>query len=88
MFNGEIFNYVELREELGRSGFQTSCDTEVLLEAVARWGVEKTLDRLNGMFAFALWDGRKRELTLARDRVEKSRWYMRRRPGGSCSRAS
>jgi len=65
--NGEIFNYRELRAELG--GRFTSCsDTEVLLEACAAWGVEKALDRSIGMFAFALWDAHRRELTLARDR--------------------
>jgi asparagine synthase (glutamine-hydrolysing) len=66
--NGEIFNYLELREQLGGE-FRGASDTEVLLEACAAWGVEKTLERSNGMFAFALWDARDRELTLARDRV-------------------
>jgi asparagine synthase (glutamine-hydrolysing) len=65
--NGEIFNYRELRAELG-GPFHSGADTEVLLEACAAWGVEKTLDRANGMFAFALWDRREQELTLARDR--------------------
>lgn len=68
VLNGEIFNYVELRSELnGR--FQSGTDTEVLLRACVEWGVEKALARAVGMFAFALWDGRGRELTLARDRV-------------------
>ena len=69
--NGEIFNYRELRQELsGQWGgeFRTGTDTEVLLEACALLGVEKVLDKLNGMFAFALWDRVGRELTLARDR--------------------
>lgn len=68
VLNGEIFNYVELRRELG-GPFQSGSDTEVLLRACAEWGVEKTLTRSIGMFAFALWDARDRELTLARDRV-------------------
>jgi len=68
VLNGEIFNYVELRRELG-GPFRSGSDTEVLLRACAEWGVEKTLARSIGMFAFALWDARDRELTLARDRV-------------------
>src|SRR2546425_1064694 len=68
--NGEIYNYRELREQLKSKGhnFRTQTDTEVLLAAWAEWGVE-CLPRLNGMFAFALWDERERTLTLARDRV-------------------
>jgi asparagine synthase (glutamine-hydrolysing) len=65
--NGEIFNYLELRAELP-GPFRSRTDTEVLLEACAAWGVERTLARANGMFAFALWDARERELILARDR--------------------
>ncbi len=68
VLNGEIFNYVELRQQLS-GNFQTATDTEVLLEACAAWGIETALERANGMFAFALWDARERELTLARDRV-------------------
>ncbi len=67
-FNGEIFNYVELKAELGGE-FRTGTDTEVLVEACAQWGVERTLGRSVGMFAFALWDSYRRVLTLARDRV-------------------
>jgi asparagine synthase (glutamine-hydrolysing) len=68
VFNGEIFNYRELRETL--SGvFTTATDTEVLLAACAAWGVEGALARVHGMFGFALWDGARRELTLARDRA-------------------
>jgi asparagine synthase (glutamine-hydrolysing) len=89
VLNGEIFNYVEMGIELNRKlredagdgfrRFRSSTDTEVLLEACSTWGVEKTLDRANGMFAFALWDARERELTLARDRVgEKPLVYFRR----------
>jgi asparagine synthase (glutamine-hydrolysing) len=67
-FNGEIYNYRELREQLQAKGhqFQTDTDTEVLLEAFAEWG-ENCLPRLNGMFAFAVWDNVERTLTVARD---------------------
>jgi asparagine synthase (glutamine-hydrolysing) len=69
-FNGEIYNFRELRRELLGHGhaFHTDCDTEVLLAAYARWGAEAAV-RLRGMFAFALWDGERRELRLVRDRL-------------------
>ncbi|HMH44042.1 MAG TPA: hypothetical protein VK557_11205, partial [Pyrinomonadaceae bacterium] len=69
-FNGEIYNYRELRVELAAKGhqFRTQTDTEVLLTAWQQWG-EAALPRLNGMFAFALWDDRERSLFLVRDRV-------------------
>jgi asparagine synthase (glutamine-hydrolysing) len=69
-FNGEIYNYRELREQLTGFGycFRTDSDAEVLLEAFAHWGLD-CLPRLNGMFAFAIWDKRERTLTLARDHV-------------------
>ncbi|HWS89174.1 MAG TPA: asparagine synthase (glutamine-hydrolyzing) [Pyrinomonadaceae bacterium] len=70
-FNGEIYNYRELRRRLEGLGheFRTDTDTEVMLEALAEWGVEGALGHFNGMFAFAVWDGRERTLTLARDRL-------------------
>ncbi|HTP30327.1 MAG TPA: asparagine synthase (glutamine-hydrolyzing) [Anaeromyxobacteraceae bacterium] len=68
VFNGEIFNYVELREELGQYPFRTRSDTEVLLAAYLRWGAG-CLERFNGQFAFALFDPRTGEFFLARDRV-------------------
>jgi asparagine synthase (glutamine-hydrolysing) len=70
ILNGEIYNYRELRDELAAKGhqFHTHTDTEVLLNAWAEWGAA-CLDRLNGMFAFALWDDRERVLYLVRDRV-------------------
>ncbi|MFN0172148.1 MAG: asparagine synthase (glutamine-hydrolyzing) [Bryobacteraceae bacterium] len=77
-FNGEIYNYCLLREELGRLGcrFRGTSDTEVLLAAIAEWGVERTLGRLDGMFAFAVWDRTERKLVLARDRFgEKPLYY-------------
>ncbi len=68
VFNGEIYNFRELREQLGRQGvaFRTTSDTEVLLELYARAG-ERMLPKLRGMFAFAIWDTMARELFLARD---------------------
>jgi len=70
ILNGEIYNYRELREELAAEGhrFQTQTDTEVLLAAWTEWN-EECLARLNGMFAFALWDDKERALFLVRDRV-------------------
>jgi asparagine synthase (glutamine-hydrolysing) len=69
VFNGEIYNYIELREELATGGarFETGCDTEVLLAAYAKWGTH-CLHRLHGMFAFVLYDARRRSVFAARDR--------------------
>ena len=68
VFNGEIYNYRELRKQLTRTyEFQTSSDTEVLLAAYMRWG-EAALERLQGMFAFAVWDAHEQSLFAARDR--------------------
>jgi asparagine synthase (glutamine-hydrolysing) len=69
-FNGEIYNYLELRQQLKAKGhcFRTESDTEVLLAAWAEWGAE-CLPRLNGMFAFGLWDDHEQTLTLVRDHV-------------------
>ena len=66
-YNGEIYNYLELRKELGEASFVTDSDTEVILRAYARWGPD-CLNRLRGMFAFALWDEGEQTLFVARDR--------------------
>jgi asparagine synthase (glutamine-hydrolysing) len=70
-YNGEIYNFKVLREELIALGvtFTSTGDTEVLLKACIQFGVEETLPKLNGMFAFAFWDDQKKELWLARDRM-------------------
>src|SRR5271166_3336303 len=70
VFNGEIYNFREIRTELETTGarFRTRSDSEVILAAYRRWDV-RCLDRFNGMFAFALWDDDRRRLFLARDRA-------------------
>ncbi|MGC6511939.1 MAG: asparagine synthase (glutamine-hydrolyzing) [Parvibaculales bacterium] len=73
-FNGEIYNYLELRKQLGPENFQTESDTEVLLRAYIKWGA-KCLDKLRGMFAFAIWDAEKKELFCARDRFGIKPFY-------------
>lgn len=78
VFNGEIYNHLEIRKKLKSNMWKGHADTETLVEAISQWGVEKTLKKLNGMFAFALWDKRLKKLILARDRVgEKPLYYGR-----------
>ena len=74
-YNGEIYNYRELRDELSdRWRFRTRSDTEVILAAYDRWGVD-CLDHLRGMFAFAIWDERRKKLFCARDRFGIKPFY-------------
>ena len=88
-FNGEIYNYRELRRELQGEGvqFQTDGDTEVILAAYQRWGVD-CLSRLDGMFVFALFDREKRELFLARDRLGVKPLFLAELSDGSIAFAS
>lgn len=77
VFNGEIYNYIELKEELKKLGckFHTSSDTEVIIRAYETWGTD-CQNKLNGMWAFALWDERKKQLFISRDRLgEKPLFY-------------
>jgi asparagine synthase (glutamine-hydrolysing) len=77
IFNGEIYNFRELRQELEARGvvFRGRSDTEVIVEGAATWGIAETIPRLWGMFALAIWDCRAEELVLARDRLGKKPLY-------------
>jgi asparagine synthase (glutamine-hydrolysing) len=81
IFNGEIYNYIELREELGLQQFHTHSDTEVILRAFQKWGAD-CVNRLRGMFAIAIWDDTERKLFLARDRFGIKPFYWTRTANG------
>jgi len=74
VYNGEVYNYVEIREDLKNHVFKSRTDTEVVLHAYEEWG-EECLKRFNGMFAFAIWDTRKKKLFCARDRFGIKPFY-------------
>jgi asparagine synthase (glutamine-hydrolysing) len=78
VYNGELYNYRELKSELQSHGvqFRSESDTEVMLRACAYWGVVETLQRANGMFAFGLWSDTDRQLWLARDRFGEKPLYF------------
>jgi len=83
VYNGEIWNFPELRRELEHLGhrFRTHCDTEALVHGYEEWG-DRLPERLNGMFAFAIWDERRGRLVLARDRMGKKPLYVTETDGG------
>ncbi|MEV6596471.1 asparagine synthase (glutamine-hydrolyzing) [Actinoplanes sp. NPDC051346] len=83
VFSGEIYNFKELRAELTARGerFRTASDTEVVLRGYLRWG-DQVCERLNGMFAFAVWDGRTSRLVLVRDRIGVKPLFLARTPDG------
>jgi asparagine synthase (glutamine-hydrolysing) len=74
VFNGEIYNYKELRKELGKRAWKGSSDSEVLLAAYEKWGAS-CVKKFNGIFAFAIWDKKKKELFCARDHVGVKPFY-------------
>lgn len=83
VYSGEAYNFTELREELRQAGhtFATSSDTEVVLRGYLQWG-DSVADRLNGMYAFAIWDARDRKLVMIRDRMGIKPFYFYRTPDG------
>lgn len=78
VYNGEVYNFRDIARELERESritWRSATDTEVILEAVERWGIDAAIKRFNGMFAFALWDRSRRVLTLVRDHIGKKPLY-------------
>ena len=88
-YNGEVYNHRDLRAELERAGarFRSNSDTEVVLEGYRHWG-DAVVERLNGMFAFALWDQPRQRLLLARDPYGQKPLYLTRTAGGGVAFAS
>jgi len=83
VFNGEIYNFQPIKEELEKKGhkFRSRCDTEVIVHGYEEWGAQ-CLDRFNGMFAFVLYDKKRREVFMARDRLGIKPLYYYAGPGG------
>ena len=79
-YNGEIYNFKEIRKELESTKlkirFNSNSDTEVILNACIAWGIEKTLSKISGMFAFALWDKKYKQLYLVRDKFGMKPLYL------------
>lgn len=89
-YNGEIYNHLDLRRELEAQGyvFRSHCDTEVLVHGYDAWGPARLLDRIDGMFAFGIWDARARRLVLARDRMGQKPLFYAFLPDGALVFAS
>ena len=89
-YNGEFYNFGEFADELKAQGhvFRSRCDTETILHLYEQHGIEPALKRMNGMFAFGLWDSRRRQLILARDRLGKKPLYYALLPDGGLVFAS
>jgi asparagine synthase (glutamine-hydrolysing) len=89
-YNGEIYNHAALRRELETKGraFRSHCDTEVLVHGYLEWGAAELLDRIDGMFAFAIWDARTRRTVLARDRMGQKPLFYAFLPDGTLVFAS
>ena len=73
VFNGEIYNFLELKEELSGYTFKSTCDTEAIIAAYLKWGIDM-VDHIHGMFAIALYDRESEDVFLIRDRIGKSRF--------------
>ena len=82
VFNGEIYNFLELRKSLAeRYDFLSECDTEVLIAGYQEWGIDKLLEKIDGMYTFAIWDGRSGKLYIVRDRCGKKPLFYTRHNG-------